>query len=113
LPRTGTTFALSRNFAQRALWAAAIFARADADNFRVLVPFPYVLPNAASAAPIPRSSVANLSCSFFNNRTTPAKLVIEFPLVEGLYSDWPQGFANNQMTFELPTIREQRHAKDI
>jgi hypothetical protein len=81
LSRIGTTFAVSRTFAQRALWAAAILARADADNFRVPVPLPYVLPNAASAAPIPRSSLANRSCSFFNRRTTPDKLDIEFPLV--------------------------------
>ena len=84
LPSKGTTFAASRTFAQRALWAAAILARADADSFRVLVPFLYVLPNAASAAPIPRSSLVNRSCSFFNNRTTPDKLDIEFPPREGL-----------------------------
>ena len=40
-------------------------------------------------APIPRISVANLSCSFFNNWMTPTKLLIEFPLAEGLYSDYP------------------------
>src|ERR1700686_3946747 len=78
LPRIGTTFALSRTFAQRALWAAAILARADADSFLVPIPFPYALPKAASAAPIPRSSLVNRSCSFFNNRTTPAKLDIQF-----------------------------------
>jgi hypothetical protein len=42
-----------RTFAQRALWAAAILARADADNLRVPVPLAYVLPNAASAAVMP------------------------------------------------------------
>jgi len=80
LARIGTTFAVSRTLAQRFLWAAAIRARADADSFRVPVPFPYALPNAASAAPIPRSSLVRRSCSFFSNRTTPAKLDIEFPL---------------------------------
>jgi hypothetical protein len=64
-------------FAQRAFWAAAIRDRADAESF--LVPFPYALPKAASAAPMPRSSVVNRFCSFFNNRTTAAKLDIEFP----------------------------------
>jgi hypothetical protein len=38
--------AFSRTFAQRGLWAA----RADAESFRVPVPFAYVLPNTASAA---------------------------------------------------------------
>jgi hypothetical protein len=40
--------AFSRTFAQRALWAAAILARADGESFRVPVAFAYVLPNAAS-----------------------------------------------------------------
>ena len=84
-PRIGTTLAASRTFAQRALWAAAILARADLDSFRVPVPLLYVLPKAASAAPIPRSSLVNRSCSFFSRRTTPAKLDIRFPLGAGLY----------------------------
>jgi hypothetical protein len=76
----GTTFAVSRTFAHRARWAAAILVRVDADSF--LVPFPllYAVPKAASAAPMPRSSLVNRSCSFFNRRITPAKLDIEFPL---------------------------------
>jgi hypothetical protein len=75
-PRIGNTFGcaalFSRTFAQRALCAAAILARAAADSFLVPVPLTYALPKAASAAPIPRSSVFNRSCSFFNSRTTPA-----------------------------------------
>jgi len=84
-PRIGTAFAVSRTFAHRARWAAAILARADWDNIRVVVPLVYVFPNAASAAPMPRSSLVNRSCSLFNRRTTPAKLDIEFPPFEGLY----------------------------
>jgi hypothetical protein len=80
LRRTGAAFAVPRNFAHRALWAAAILARAAADSFRVPVPFAYAWPKAASAAPIPRSSVVNRSCSFFSRRTTPVRLSIEFPL---------------------------------
>jgi hypothetical protein len=67
--------AVCRALAQRALWAAAIRARAAAESFRV----PYVLPKAARAAVIPRSSLVKWSCSFFNSSTTPAKLDIEFP----------------------------------
>jgi len=67
-------------FAHRALCAAAILARPAADILlRVLVGFPYVEPNAASAAPTPRSSLVNRSCSFFNIRTTPPMFVIEDP----------------------------------
>jgi hypothetical protein len=46
-----------------------------------------------SAAPIPRSSLAKRSCSFFNSRTTPANLDIEFPLatdcIKGVTCDSP------------------------
>jgi hypothetical protein len=80
LPRLGTTFADPRTLAHRALWAAAIRARADTDSLLVALPLPYALPKAASAAPMPRSSLVMRSCSFFNRRTTPAKLDIEFPL---------------------------------
>jgi hypothetical protein len=56
-PLIGTTFAdlpaLSRTFAQRALWAAAILARAAPDILLLPVAFPYALPKAAGAAPIP------------------------------------------------------------
>ena len=62
LPRIVTTlfwaFAFSRTFAQRALCAAAIRARAAAENLPLLpVCFPYALAKAASATPIPRSSL--------------------------------------------------------
>ena len=77
-PRIGTTFAAFRTFAHRARWAAAIRARADLDSLPVPVPFLYVLPNAASAAPMRRSSLVNRSCSFLNRRTTPARLDIKF-----------------------------------
>jgi len=53
LRRIGTTFAFSRTLAQRALWAEAIRARADAESFRLPVPFTYALPKAAGAAVMP------------------------------------------------------------
>jgi hypothetical protein len=65
--------AFALTFAQHAFWAAAIRARAAAESLRRPVPFTYALPNAARAAPMPRSSLVNRSCSFFNRRTTPAK----------------------------------------
>ena len=71
--------AFALTFAHRALWAAAIRARTDTDSLLVALPLPYDLPKAASAAPMPRSSLVIRSCSFFNRRTTPAKLEIEFP----------------------------------
>ena len=90
--RIGTTFfsppAFSRTFAQRALWAAEIRARAAAESLPLVpVCFPYALPNAASAAPIPRSSLVSRSCSSFSNRTTPTKLSIGFPLARDCISD--------------------------
>ena len=86
MTRYAVLFFAAFTFAQRAFCAAAIRARADADNFLAPVPFPYAWPKAASAAPIPRSSLVNRSGSFFNNRPTPAKSFIEFPRA-GLYQD--------------------------
>lgn len=40
----------------------------------------YSCRSTASAAPMPRSSLPNQSCSFFNNWTALAKLDIEFPV---------------------------------
>jgi len=74
-----------RILAHHARWAAVIRARADVDSFRVPVPFTYAWPKVARAAPMPRSSFASSSCSFFNNPTAPARLDIECPLAGGLY----------------------------
>jgi hypothetical protein len=54
-------------FAQRALWAAAILARADVESFLVGALFAYVWPKAANAAVIPRSSLVKRSCSLFDS----------------------------------------------
>jgi hypothetical protein len=83
----------SRAFAQRAFCAAAIRARADADTFRVFVSVPYALPKAERAAPIPRSSFVNRSCSFFKNWTIPVSLFIEFHLASDCIKQrrlWPE-----------------------
>lgn len=64
-----TTFAdlpaFSLTLAHRALWAAAMRARAAAESLPLPGPFLYVLPKAVSAALIPRSSFVIRSCSLF------------------------------------------------
>ena len=61
-------------------WAAAIRARPAADIMpRRLFCLPYAVPNAESAAEIPRICFVNLLCSSFNSRTTSPRFVIESP----------------------------------
>ncbi len=66
--------------AHRALWAAAILALPAADiPRRAPFCFPYVAPNAESAAATALTSLVKRSCSFFKIPTTLVRLVIKSP----------------------------------
>jgi hypothetical protein len=77
-------FFRARTFAQRALCAAAIFARDLADILRLLVvPVTrYTVAKAVSAAFNPDNCFSTWSRSFFSCFTSPDKLAINFPLGE-------------------------------
>ena len=51
-------------------------------------------------------NLQNRSCSFFSNRTTPAKLDIQFSSRRIVSSNASERFANNRITSGLPTRTE-------
>src|SRR5271154_2982804 len=85
IPRPGyADFFRARTFAQRALCAAAIFARDLADILRLpVLPVPrYTAAKAVSAAFNPDNCFSTWSRSFFNCFTSPDKLAINSSLGE-------------------------------